>query len=172
MTELAIKVFWLFLPAGLANMAPILVRKHIPFLGFPIYEKLFGKNKTWRGLLSGTVVAIIAVYIQRLVYPMTQNIALLDYEHINIIVLGIILGAGALIGDIIESFIKRQLKIAPGESLPVLDQTDWIVGVLILSGFFYQWPLNVWITAIILFGLLHAVTSLTGYALGIRKHKF
>jgi CDP-2,3-bis-(O-geranylgeranyl)-sn-glycerol synthase len=171
MIEEALKTFWLFLPAGLANMTPILIRGHFKSLGFPVSEKLFGSNKTWRGLFGGTFVAILVVYAQEVLYPITRSISYFDYEKINIVALGIVMGAGALIGDMLESFAKRRLNIAPGESLIILDQTDWIIGVLVFGTIFYKWKISIWVSAIIIFGALHFLTNLVGYALGIRKHK-
>ena len=64
--------FWFFLPAGIANMSPVLASRiswlkswDTPldfgksFRGKPI----FGKNKTWRGIVFGTLSAIIVGFI-------------------------------------------------------------------------------------------------------------
>ena len=40
---------------------------------------------------------------------------------------------GAIIGDLISSFLKRRRDFAPGEGVPLLDQLDFIVAAIILS---------------------------------------
>jgi CDP-2,3-bis-(O-geranylgeranyl)-sn-glycerol synthase len=171
-----IQAIWLFLPAGVANMAPILFRK-IPLLNYPIDFKLrfrnkplFGKNKTWRGLIVGIITATIFTLIQTLLYKFIPSWYLFEYTYTNFYIIGILLGAGALVGDFVESFFKRQLNIKPGKSWPVFDQLDWIFGAIIFL-LFYQ-PLNTWIiiAAIIIYGLLHPLTNIIGYLLKFKKN--
>lgn len=55
---------WIFLPAYVANMAPVLVAKVIPGWKAPIDggrvgkdgQRILGSGKTWRGLVGGTVL--------------------------------------------------------------------------------------------------------------------
>jgi len=171
-----LQAIWLFLPAGIANMAPVLF-KWMPFLNYPIDcnlkfrgKPLFGRNKTWRGLIVGTITATIFVYIQSLLQPLIPSWYIFDYSSISIILLGVLLGAGALVGDFIESFFKRQNNIGPGKSWPVFDQLDWIIGATIFT-LFYQ-PLNIWIIvwALIIFGVLHPLCNILGYLLKLKKN--
>ena len=71
---LLLSCFYLMLPAYFANMAPVIVKK-INFLGIPIdFNKkindkpIFGKNKTFRGLIFGIIFAMIITYLQFLLY--------------------------------------------------------------------------------------------------------
>ena len=71
MIDIIIQTFWLLLPAGFANMAPVLF-KWIPLMNYPVdYNKkfrdkpVFGKNKTYRGFLFGILIAILVVFIQK-----------------------------------------------------------------------------------------------------------
>ncbi len=172
MISLILQTFWLLLPAGVANMSPVLFKK-INFLNYPVdlgmkfrKKPLFGKNKTYRGFFFGTLMSILTVYIESLFH--LDNI--IGYN--NIILLGLLLGFGALLGDVIESFFKRQLDIKPGKSLIPFDQIDWVLGSIILTGFVYFIPLNVIITSIILFGILHPLINLLGFLMKIKKNKF
>ena len=64
---------WFFLPAGVANMAPVFADK-IPALrnwtlpldfGHKFHGKrIFGDNKTWRGLLLGIVLSTVVLGLQ------------------------------------------------------------------------------------------------------------
>src|ERR1039458_6091629 len=122
-------VIWFFLPAGLANSSPIYATR------IPILKKLdtpidfniklggnilFGKNKTWRGLILAIIVGMLVAIIEHIVYANSASVrsmsTLINYQQINYLLLGGLLGAGAIIGDVIESFIKRRLGIKPGNS--------------------------------------------------------
>ena len=168
MTETILQAFWLFLPAALANMTPVFLRE-LKLLHFPIHKELLGHHKTVKGFIFGVIVAIIAVYIQKFIsYPY----AIIDYSSANLLLLGFLLGAGALGGDAVESFVKRRLRIKPGKSFAPWDQLDWIIGAVILTSFYINIELKLAITAVVLFALLHPITNLIGYHLGIKKSKF
>jgi CDP-2,3-bis-(O-geranylgeranyl)-sn-glycerol synthase len=178
MIELIIQTFWFLLPAGIANMSPVIF-KWVPLLNYPVDSNkkfrgkpMLGKNKTYRGLLVGTVMAILTVYIQGKLYPQMIDFSIIDYSQINIILLGFLLGFGALAGDMVESFFKRQVNIKPGKSWVPFDQIDWIVGSIIFASMYINVPLKFIITSIILFGVLHPLVNLTGYFLRIKKNKF
>ena len=139
-----LKLLWLFLPAGFANMAPVLFRR-INFLNYPVDngklfngKRIFGGHKTWRGLFFGVVSALIIVYIQQLLYPYVQSITMLDYQQSNIWLLGLLLAAGALLGDLVRSFFKRRVNVMPGEPWPPFDQLDWMVGSLFCISFYIK----------------------------------
>jgi CDP-diglyceride synthetase len=67
------EIFWFFLPAGIANMSPVLANK-IPGINqwkTPLDfgkswrgKRIFGNNKTWRGLIFGTLIASLVGLIQ------------------------------------------------------------------------------------------------------------
>ena len=178
MLNIIFSVFWFFLPAGIANMSPVLF-KWLPILKTPVdfnkkfrKKPVFGKNKTWRGLFCGTLVAILIVYLQKLLYPYMQAYSLIDYSTINIFLLGFLLGFGALFGDLVESFIKRQRNTSPGKSWPPWDQLDWIIGALILVSFLVPLTVSEIIIALLLFSVLHPLMNILGYALRIKKNMF
>jgi CDP-2,3-bis-(O-geranylgeranyl)-sn-glycerol synthase len=171
MTNFVVQVFWLLLPAGIANMTPVLI-KRLAILDLPIYKKILGGHKTWRGLISGTLAGIITVYIQFLLLPWTKSIAVAQYSSINLFLLGLVLGGGAMVGDMIGSLLKRWVKIPPGKSFPVIDQIDWILAVVIFMRIFYDLPPEIGLTGIIIFGLLHPIINLIGYVLKIKENKF
>lgn len=159
---LIVETFFFFLPAGVANMMPVLVAK-VPFLNVPMDfghsfrgKRIFGDHKTWRGFVFGIISAGITGMILSGIFKT-----------------GAILGAGALLGDAVKSFFKRQLNIAPGKSWVPFDQLDWILGALIAVHLFVQpQPTEVWIAALLLFGLLHPVINILGYVLHIKKKMF
>lgn len=178
MIEIIIQTFWLLLPAGFANMAPVLF-KWIPFINHPVdFNKkfrdkpIFGKNKTYRGFLFGILTAILIVFIQKNLYEYTSSISLINYSEINVFLLGFLMGFGALFGDLIESFFKRQMGIDSGKPWFPFDQTDWVIGSLIFAVFYVNIEIKIIAVSILLFGILHPIINLIGYYLGIKKNKF
>ncbi|MCD4705442.1 CDP-archaeol synthase [bacterium] len=173
-----IQILWLFLPAALANMSPVIFKK-IPFLDYPVdhhlkykNKRILGNHKTWRGFFFGTLIAVLIVFLQSLLYPKTQSITLINYSEINIFLLGFLLGFGALFGDSLKSFFKRQINIAPGKPWIPFDQIDWIFGASILVSFYINLSIINIIIAIILLGSLHPLVNLISYASKIQKNKF
>jgi CDP-2,3-bis-(O-geranylgeranyl)-sn-glycerol synthase len=175
--SLILQSFWLFAPAGVANMSARLFR-WVPFLDHNVdfnktYRKkpILGSHKTYRGLFFGVLMAIVAVFIQKLLYPFMINYSIVDYSKINIFILGFLLGFGALFGDMIKSFFKRRRGIKPGNPWVPFDQVDWIVVSILLVSFYVNLSLEVIITSIILFGILHPITNILGHLLNIQKNK-
>lgn len=159
--------FYWFLPAGIANMTPVVAAK-IPLLkkwNTPVdgrmkwkNHRILGDNKTWRGLVVGVIFAIITAYIQKCFFLNT-----LPYPYLDPLVVGTLLGIGALGGDMIESFFKRQLRIPSGKAWFPWDQIDYILGgVFAISFVVIPEPPLVLLTAVIYF-LLHLVVSFIGY---------
>ena len=82
------------------------------------------------------------------------------------------MGFGALLGDLIESFFKRQVGIGSGKPWFPFDQIDWVLGSPLISSLYISHSREIIIVSIILFGLLHPLVNLVGYYLGIKSNKF
>jgi len=163
---------WFFLPAGIANMAPVLVAKlplsrnwNTPLdLGKLFRGKVIcGKNKTWRGLTFGVLAAIITGIIQcRIITSSIESIWF-------IIAVSGLMGFGALVGDAVESIIKRQLNINPGETWFPFDQIDYIIGGLLFATIIVDLSLVDITRVFILYFGLHITVSYLGFLLGLKK---
>jgi len=148
-------------------MSPVLF-KRVDFLNYPVSKKNLGDHKTWRGLFFGVLMATVVVFIQKNMFP-NIPFKLLDYNEINPLIIGPLLGAGALIGDMIKSFFKRRVGIKPGSSWIPFDQIDWIVGAnLFLLGYTNIGLQNIAIS-IVLMGALHPLANLIGFTLKLQK---
>ncbi len=165
-----------FIPAGLANASPVFANK-IP--GFNRWQtpldfgksyrgkRILGDNKTWRGLLGGVIVGSLTGGLIYAVNPNFINqlkiVPLAPF--VDTLVIGGMLGFGALVGDAVESFFKRQAGVAPGKSWFPFDQVDYIIGGLVftiplvqLTPLGYVWIFIVWFS-------MHLVVSYIGYLL-------
>lgn len=173
--EIAASVY-LFLPAGVANMAPVLLAR-IAGPGRPIDsgttchgKRLFGEHKTWQGLFGGTAAGLICFLLQRWLYalPFFRSMSVIDYERAPLVI-GLLMGAGALGGDLVKSFIKRRVGIDPGKPWFPFDQIDYIAGAILCT--FLLIPLTAVETALILvtFVILHLIVSAAGFALRLKE---
>ncbi len=176
--------FWFFAPAGLANVLAFASGK-IRFLrpyNYPVdfYLKIRGKrilgsHKTIRGFIVGILVAIIGVYLQIFLYEhvaLLRKIYPLDYSTLNPILLGFLLGFGALAGDAVKSFFKRQRGIQPGRSWVPFDQIDYILGGIILTWLYIQLDWWHYITIFLMWLVIHPLASFMGYMLKLKRKPF
>ncbi len=172
---------WFFLPAGYANLAPVVIAKlpgfrdwDAPLDGKLHYrgKRLFGASKTWRGLICGTIVAVLTFWLQRLLSTHLGSFTTyLDGVHYGSLSwwLPVLLGVGALIGDAVESFFKRQLSVAPGASWFPFDQLDYIIGGCLLSALVTVLPPKIYVWIVLVWFVMHLACSYIGYLLHFKK---
>jgi len=167
---------WYFIPAGVANVTPILAAQ-APFLknwDAPVDggrkwrgKRIFDDHKTWRGVITGVIAGVLVLWLQlNLVtqHNWTQTLNLpSDYLTASIVLLGFLLSFGALFGDMLKSLAKRQIGVPAGKSWFPFDQLDYIAGGLILSSFYIQLTLSQYIWIIIVWFGMHLLFSYIGY---------
>ncbi|MFH1752428.1 MAG: CDP-2,3-bis-(O-geranylgeranyl)-sn-glycerol synthase [archaeon] len=90
---------------------------------------LLGKGKTWRGAFSGIFFGSLSGIILWLVLGQEIQAML----GVNYLLFAFMISAGAIIGDLAGSFIKRRFNVARGKPVLFLDQLDFIVGGLIFT---------------------------------------
>lgn len=165
---------WFFLPAGVANVTPIFVAK-LPALrewNAPLDfghkfrgRAILGTHKTIRGMVFGTFVGTVIFYDQTRAGGIYGG---LDYSEVTIW-LGVLLSFGALFGDLVKSFFKRQFGVPSGKSWFPFDQLDYIIGGLLLSSIVVVLSLKQYVTIIIVWFALHLISSYLGYLLKLKK---
>ena len=175
-----LEALYFFLPAYIANMAPVFAAKllgkrfELPIDNGKMFrgKRVFGDHKTWRGLISGILVAVIVVYLQKhaLTIPFLNSISIVDYNSINLTLLGILFGAGALIGDAVKSFFKRQRNINSGGKWIGFDQLDFVIGGLLFVSFIYIPSMKYIITLLVISPLLHVLVNIIGYHFKLKKN--
>lgn len=158
-----------FLPAGVANLVPPLANK-VPLLRewkTPLDfkqtykgQRILGDNKTWRGLVSGTLGAMITSLLVGYFIDLGSTA--------DELFVGFLLGSGALCGDAIESLAKRRVGIKPGDSWLPFDQLDYVIGGLVLVSFAVLLPISAIVYIVLTYFLLHLLVSYVGYLLGLK----
>lgn len=176
-----VHTLWLFLPAGIANTAPVIAARYgwWPVLAVPLDggaklrgHRMLGHHKTLRGVVLGIIFGSITGLIQ---YFLVQTAALQSLELVPFsspalaLGWGAVQGCGALLGDAAKSFFKRQFNIDPGASWRPFDQIDFILGAIVLSYWWHPLPLRYILTAIILFGFITYFISIIGVMLNIKE---
>ena len=121
---------------------------------------------TFIGILTGAVQGYLAPDIlsevgHMIVTPMITSVS-------NGIVVGFLLGFGALLGDAIGSFLKRRLGIGRGKPAPLLDQLDFLIVAIILVALVVEVNLLFVAIAIILTLVLHLIANGGAYLLGLK----
>lgn len=171
MVKLIFDSLYFLLPAYIANMCPVFAMK----LSLPgakiINEKYFGHNKTWLGFYAAYVGALATLVIQKLLYQQDffYNNTLLDYSRINLLLYAFLFGVGALTGDLVKSFFKRRLNIAPGQPWFPFDQLDLVIGAIVFLLPFHILSWQNILVLIVLTPLLHFLSNVIGFSLGLKK---
>lgn len=159
--ELLFYTFMLYLPAMIANATPVFVRKGRPIDGrkkFIDGKRILGDGKTYEGFIVGLYFGLIIVVSYII---LTGDISYIYWGAPSIL--------GALLGDMLGSFIKRRLSIPRGGRAFFLDQLDFFFGAtlgLFVGGIFLS--LYVILCGLLIILILHIVTNRIAYMLGLK----
>src|SRR5207244_5329389 len=119
---------WLAIPVILGGAVHIAVIKldllrslaRVPLDGGLCFRgrRLLGDNKTVRGAVTmigatATFVALQAILGTRAGWA--RPLSLVDFDRVHPLLWGVVLGGGHIPGELPNSFIKRQLGVAPGD---------------------------------------------------------
>ena len=138
-------------------------------------HRLFGPNKTYRGLAAVGVGSALGYTLQGL-SPELQPPGLRHFPLIHLSLFGLALGTASMLSELPNSFLKRQLGIAAGAPgrgflaplFYILDQVDLLVGAWLVA---WPWVSPTWtrVLASVLFVLVvHQALSALGALLGMR----
>jgi hypothetical protein len=130
-------------------------------------KNIFGENKTFRGVIIYIVLTLIVSFILHIYARKWQQMIHPIFTY-NPIILGCLYFSGYITGELINSFIKRQLNIKTGQLIKnnfkylqyIFDLTDGIIIVGISLIYIYpKYSLDILI-AFILALLFHFITDL------------
>ena len=138
-------------------------------LARPISTRLFGANKTYRGIVCvavGTAFGFVLVRPALLTSINTTRLALI----------GFCVGAAAMAAELPNSFLKRRLGIAPGTqargargaAFHVLDQIDLVFGAWAVLAWLVVPTLPRLAGSLLAVYIGHQLLSVAGYWLGMR----
>jgi len=171
--------FWTMLPAYVPNNAAVLFGGGAPIDGGRTLggDRLLGDGKTWRGTFVGTAAgALLALglgYLQPAAVA-ASGLALPTFPTL----VALSLPAGAMLGDITASFLKRRTGRERGAPFPVVDQLDFVAGALVLTllvrpaWFLATFTPVVLLAVLVMTPLLHVGTNAGAYLLGLKDEPY
>ena len=141
-----------FLPAYVANASATLARflpethpvdRGLEWGG----RRLLGNGKTWEGLIIGTCAGVlVGVFIHSLPDALLMSL-------------------GAMVGDMVGSFVKRRAGLRRGEEAPLLDQLDFVIGSFLLVPPPPRWAVLI----VVATPFIHRTASVLGHLLGVKR---
>ncbi|PZW36950.1 CDP-2,3-bis-(O-geranylgeranyl)-sn-glycerol synthase [Humitalea rosea] len=166
---------WLLVPAGTANMAPVVAAWLLPSWDRPVDfcrslggKRLFGDHKTWRGMAAGVVAGAAAFAVLQRAPDLRGILADPDSSQLSPL-FGAWIGCGALTGDLVKSFFKRRVGIPPGRSWFPFDQIDWLLGAIAFAIPVLQFSVMSILATLVAGVALHLVIHALGRAVGLNQ---
>lgn len=173
-----VEVIWLIIPAFAVNGLIPLVGlrgkgKNHPIDGGRKFrgKPLFGHGKTWEGLVFGCFIGVLIASIEMAAFPyLPFGVSPVPLTIVPMSpLLGLLLGIGTVIGDMIGSFIKRRIGLPRGSIAPLLDQEDFLLGSLLFASFLVAIKIDWVILLIIITPIIHLVASVIGFKMRVKK---
>ena len=159
-----LQISLLLVLVGAANTAPLVAKKLLgerwstPIDGGLVLADgapLFGASKTVRGLIVGILAPM-------LIAPLVGH----SLAH------GAIIGVGAMAGDLLSSFCKRRLKLAPSSRASGLDQLpEVLLPAWLVRGAFHLSAGEIAVAAAAFFALEVALSKLA-FRLNLRDRPY
>jgi hypothetical protein len=136
--------------------------------------RLFGENKTWRGLVAVGLGTAAGLALQVL---LLRDKATLPADELGkASVIGFLVGVAAMLSELPNSFIKRRLDIAPGKPgrgwrgvlFYLFDQVDLLLGAWLVLACFVPVTVARVLWSVVFLFLAHQLITVIGYGLGMR----
>lgn len=180
---------WIALPvitAGALHIAAIRLNLFPALARMPIDggltvrgRRVLGDNKTWRGVILMIAFTIVAASLQAWLaehFDWAHALAPRELVDAGPLTWGGLLGLGYVLGELPNSFLKRQIEIAPGAAgsgalgpvFWIIDQIDSLAGALIAMSlvWFPPWPLVAALFVVTL--VVHPLAALGMVMLGLK----
>jgi len=149
-------------------------------------KRIFGDNKTWKGLILSTIlcalVSIIWGLICRYIPIIGEHNWLYMYNENTIlfnVLVGALYGLAYALFELPNSFLKRRLDIKPGHTIKtngikkkiffIIDQIDSGIGTTLVLWCFISMTVIEYFQAIVLFGIVHYLIVRVLYYLKMKE---
>jgi hypothetical protein len=118
-------------------------------------HQLLGRSKTWRGVAAAIVLAACAAVVVGLPWQA-----------------GAVIGASAMAGDCLSSFVKRRLALEPSSMALGLDQVPESLLPAVASVVFLPLTFGDIVAIVLVFSLGELAVSRLLYAVGLRDRPY
>jgi CDP-archaeol synthase len=143
-------------------------------------KRIFGDNKTYRGVVVVSLGTAVGFGLQSLILhriASIRSIELFDYAFFKSVALGAAVGVAAMLSELPNSFIKRRFEIEPGSAAKgwkgmvfyVYDQIDFLLGSWLVLAVVVPVTVERVLFSAGLLLVAHQLMSSAGYALGMRR---
>jgi len=153
--ETVLVAVYLFLPAYFANGSPVILGGGEPLDGGRKWldgKPFLGSHKTVKGTLLGFAVGAVVGVLQG--NPLG----------------GALQSVGAVAGDIVASFFKRRWNLRPGESMPLVDQLDFITFAVLLSYPVQRTSVEAMLVILVLTVPIHYIMNYISWLLRLKEN--
>jgi hypothetical protein len=142
-------------------------------------RRLLGENKTWRGVIAvgfGTALGFLLRAEWSGASRLATEPAWLHQPSASTFAFGLFVGVSAMLFELPNSFVKRQLDIRPGAQgrrttgaiFYIIDQIDMLVGICLALAFAVPISLEFILWSAAFLFVAHQIITVIGYALGMR----
>jgi CDP-2,3-bis-(O-geranylgeranyl)-sn-glycerol synthase len=174
--ETVVIAFWAMLPAYVPNNAAVLFGGGRPIDAGRTWggRRVLGDGKTWRGTAGGILVGVVLALALNAIQPSAADTLGISVPEFPIVA-AVTLAAGAMLGDITASFLKRRTGRERGAAFPGVDQLDFVVvslGLTFLAAptwFGETFTVPVLVVVLVLTPILHVGTNVIAYWLGFKN---
>lgn len=195
--EVVMTMYMTLMPAIIAGILTMVWCKLpiLPSLNKPIDggihlwdgRRLFGDNKTWKGLLGYLIMNVMTALLWGGIIGKSARLLQHNYFYKNMqnhlpynLLLGILLGLGYALFELPNSFLKRRLDIVPGKTdsglrkifFVFMDQADSVVGCALVVWLFYDIGWGIFLLFIVVGAGTHILINILLYFLHLRKNMF
>jgi CDP-archaeol synthase len=196
--HILLQVMWLAAPIIVTGVLHMVVVKNrwLPSLAVPLDggrsfrgERIFGDNKTWRGVVVMVTLGAAAGALQGALLggycvslSSLQDVALLSPTPLGYAlqyaVVQTLMGVGYVLGELPNSFLKRRLSIAPGKTgssvigkmFFFVDQADSVVVGLLMGAAVFPFGWRLTLAAIAVLTGVHLLLNALLFVVGVRKN--
>lgn len=154
-----------------------------PIDGGRVFRKrrIFGDNKTWRGFIAivpAVALAFVAFRVLFAILPGNLLDGLWPLSILQYAGLGCLVGMGFMLGELPNSFIKRQFDIPPGgqPTQPfsrrlgfLVDRFDSIIGGMLCLVCAVPVPIATYFYILLLGPVIHLAFNVLLYRLGVKS---
>ncbi len=164
----------LILPLVISGFLHMFIVKKNLFsvLNKPISVDLFGRNKTYRGFVAMPVLTYIGLLCSNWISYFKNH----QFNQVQILSLGLLLGLFYALFELPNSWMKRRLNIEPGKTpnknkalFIFIDQADSVMGCLFAYALFMDLTILTVVFVIFLGPSLHLMVNFVLYLFKLRK---
>jgi len=151
------------------------------------HRRLFGDNKTYKGIVGYVVLALFTTVLWGWFCYRVPTLYQNNFFYINYpcslsynLLIGLLLGLAYSVSELPNSFLKRRLDIKEGEAptglikwfFVFMDQADSLFGCVWILSWFYSMSLPFYLVYVFLGAITHLVVNVLLYFGGLRKNMF